>query len=74
MCFPIPKTQKNGQTLPKIKKIQLQGMDASRIREIFGTDPSEKRKKMREMIFLYCSLLDGWKIEMLPDKTFKFTR
>ena len=32
------------------------------------------RKKMKEIMFLYCALLNGWQIHMLDNKTFKFSR
>lgn len=32
------------------------------------------RKKFKEIMFLYFALLHGWRIEMLADKTFHFSR
>jgi hypothetical protein len=31
------------------------------------------RKKIKEMMFLYMALHQGWHVQMLPNKTFKFT-
>lgn len=32
------------------------------------------RRKIKEMMFLYMALHQGWSVQMLPDKTFKFTK